>query len=669
MAAADLPPQPPAIESVLIQAARLPPAASEPAFSVVRLNEAKIAPFDRLDTALRQVPGLSLFRRTTSLSANPSTQGVSLRSVAPSGAGRTLVTLDGVPQNDPFGGWVIWNSLPTESITGVSVVRGAGAGPYGAGALTGVIALEERVNGAAGTLEAGNLDGQRAGGAAAVDLGGIGLFVTGQAEHSDGWYLIHEGRGPADTRLLTDNWSVAARLQTVVGRAVIALRAGVYDEQHSAGLVGASSETNGSTASLTVAAAPEPGALGWRLQGWFRDSNIRQSTVAVSAFHLTTTPANTQYRTPATGWGMNAALRGATQMFEWEVGGDMRAAQGETEERFRFMAGQFTRDRKAGGETLVAGGYVEGTWHPGQWLLTGGVRYDYWSSTDAHRVERNTANNAITLNAPTPDASGSLPSGRIGARYDLSDALYIRSAAYTGFRAPTLNELHRSFRVGNDITQANPLLKPEKLYGAEVAVGDSTGGFIWEANVFYNQLADAITNVTVANGPYTDPIEGVIPAGGTLRKRQNAGTINAYGIEARVEDQITDALNVRLAADYTHARVADSGGLRPAQAPEFSATAGVDWSAPYGIGVHLDVRYESDRYEDDLNSRLLHSAVTVDVRVDYHLTEALSIFGAVDNVLNANVQTFQAAAIPPDPNALYSYGPPRIWRLGISFRN
>src|SRR6202000_2477152 len=95
------------------------------------------------DTALAQVPALSLFRRDSSLSANPTTQGVSLRSIAPSGAGRALVALDGVPQNDAFGGWVIWSSLPGEDIGGAQVVRGAGAGPYGAGALTGVIALDE----------------------------------------------------------------------------------------------------------------------------------------------------------------------------------------------------------------------------------------------------------------------------------------------------------------------------------------------------------------------------------------------------------------------------------------------------------------------------------------------------------------------------------------------
>ena len=62
-------------------------------------------------------------------------------------AGRTLVTLDGVPLNDPFGGWVIWSQAPTESLSGLDIVRGAGAGPWGAGALTGVIHLRERDSG------------------------------------------------------------------------------------------------------------------------------------------------------------------------------------------------------------------------------------------------------------------------------------------------------------------------------------------------------------------------------------------------------------------------------------------------------------------------------------------------------------------------------------------
>src|SRR5471032_2730266 len=131
--------QPTNVAPVVVQTAHLPPAAGDPAFSIVVVDPKILRLGDRLDDALTTVPGFSLFRRTSSLGANPTTQGVSLRGIAGSGASRALVTLDGVPQNDPFGGWVIWTALPPEDIAGATVVRVAGAGPYGAGALTGVV--------------------------------------------------------------------------------------------------------------------------------------------------------------------------------------------------------------------------------------------------------------------------------------------------------------------------------------------------------------------------------------------------------------------------------------------------------------------------------------------------------------------------------------------------
>src|SRR5258708_36028867 len=144
---------------VVVRAARLPPAAGDAAFSIIRIEPRALASNERLDVALATAPGFSLYRRTSSPGANPTTQGVSLRGIAGSGASRALVTLDGVPQNDPFGGWVIWAGLPSEIIGGADIVRGGGAGAYGAGALPGVIGLRSRTglgptaNGRAGVLD------------------------------------------------------------------------------------------------------------------------------------------------------------------------------------------------------------------------------------------------------------------------------------------------------------------------------------------------------------------------------------------------------------------------------------------------------------------------------------------------------------------------------------
>src|SRR5579862_7835720 len=51
------------------------------------------------DDKLRQVPGFTLLRRSGSQTANPTSQGLSLRGLGASGASRALVLVDGVPNN------------------------------------------------------------------------------------------------------------------------------------------------------------------------------------------------------------------------------------------------------------------------------------------------------------------------------------------------------------------------------------------------------------------------------------------------------------------------------------------------------------------------------------------------------------------------------------------
>ena len=211
----ELPPPPPTaeVEYVVVHAPRLAPLGGEAAFSAVQVGPEILKSETRLDEALKSAPGVSLFRRAGSGSANPTTQGVSLRAIAPSGAGRALVTLDGAPQNDPFGGWVIWSALPPEGLDGATIVRGAGSGPYGAGALTGVITLQERgaANGlAALDLSAGERDSYRA----AIAGGLENFLVTAAASKTDGYYAVRGPRqGAADQRLDLEDETIAVRAQ------------------------------------------------------------------------------------------------------------------------------------------------------------------------------------------------------------------------------------------------------------------------------------------------------------------------------------------------------------------------------------------------------------------------------------------------------------------------
>ncbi|WP_312780990.1 TonB-dependent receptor domain-containing protein [Brevundimonas sp.] len=669
----DTPPAAPTttLDEVIVTAARLPPAAGEAAFSVIRLGEETLSTATRLDEALATVPAVSLFRRTSSLAANPTTQGISLRAIAPSGAGRTLVTLDGVPLNDPFGGWVIWSQVPTESVESLDIVRGAGAGPYGAGALIGVIQLRERERGGVLDASIGERGGARLAGSGGVDAGPMRLTGSALYETSDGYVPVRRAAaGAADAPLDLEAKSASLRADIPLGEAALSLRAAAYEEERGSGLAGARATASGHVLSATAAKRPTEGDYGWRLQAWRRESDLANSSVAVAADRATTTPANDQYETPATGWGLNAALRRAERQvgggrLAWEVGADARFNEGETHERFRYMAGAFTRDRIAGGETSVAGIYGEGSWETGRWLVAGGLRLDGWKNRNGRRLERDLATGAATLDETDPERSGEVVSARLAARRMIGGGWAARAAAYSGFRPATLNELHRPFRVGNDLTEANAALVPETLRGIEAGLAFEGPISALSATLFWNRIEDAVVNVTIGEGPTTFPRAGFVPAGGVLRQRRNAGTIEASGVEISARQTLRGGLDLTGAVSVTDARM-DGGsaapqltGLRPAQAPIWSAAAGIDWRASERLSLSARARYESKRFEDDLNSRVLGAAVTADLRADWRVKDTASLWLAADNLFDAEVEVSETG------NGVEGFGPPRSFSAGV----
>lgn len=661
-----MPPPPPApeVEAVIVHPPRLPPLGGEAVFAVQQLDAGQLKTAPRLDAALKQAPGVSLFRRTGSEAANPTIQGLSLRGIAPSGAGRALVTLDGAPVNDPFGGWVIWSALPAEGLESATIVRGAGAGPYGAGALTGVVALEERA-GREGLQALDVSVGERGSARGVAAFGTRQLLVTLGAETTDGYVPVRGAlAGAADRPTDLESYTASARLQGRVGETDAALRLGAYEERRGAGLAGARSTASGASATLSLAQVRDGG--GWRAQAWVRASDLANSSAAVAAGRTGTTPASDQYATPALGWGLNAALQGRAEAWSWELGADARFTQGEAKERFRYQSGAFTRGRESGGRTAVGGLYAELVRDEGDLLLTGGARIDAWRQSGAIRRERDLATGALTLNNPSGDKSGVTPTARLGARLKLTDAVWIRGAAYAGFRAPTLNELHRPFRVGNDVTEANPGLKPETLYGAELGLGGE-GAARWTATLFWNRLADPITNVTVGVGPGTFPVAGFVPAGGVLRQRRNAGEIEAYGLEADAARDFGD-LTLRAAVSATHAEV-DGGsaapqltGKRPAQTPEAAATLSGTWRPAERFTLDLSARYESKRFEDDLNTRVLAASVGVDARVAWAFASGAELYVAAENLTDARIEVGETG------DGVESFAAPRTLRIGVSLR-
>ena len=113
---------------ILVTATRSPRRSRDVSASATVLSRAEInrSPAKTSDELLRVLPSFGLFRRSSSVVADPSSQGVNLRGIGPSGVSRSLVLRDGLPMNDAFGGWVYWRALPMLGIGRIEVVPAAG---------------------------------------------------------------------------------------------------------------------------------------------------------------------------------------------------------------------------------------------------------------------------------------------------------------------------------------------------------------------------------------------------------------------------------------------------------------------------------------------------------------------------------------------------------------
>jgi outer membrane cobalamin receptor len=74
------------------------------------------------------------------------------------------------------------------------------------------------------------------------------------------------------------------------------------------------------------------------------------------------------------------------------------------------------------------------------------------------------------------------------------------------------------------------------------------------------------------------------------------------------------------------------------------------------------VRYEGDRFDDDLNTLKINAGTGVNGRVAWRLTEAASVYVAAENLFNANLQTGRSAA------NVVTYDAPRMVQVGLNLR-
>ncbi len=601
--------------------------------TVLSRRDLEVTAAGTLDDVLRLTPGFSLFRRSSSRTSNPTTQGVTLRGLSASGASRTLVLADGVPLNDPFGGWVSWNRVPQVAIDRVEVVRGGASDLYGADAAGGVIQLlsVEPVSTVVRALvEGGGQGSGRLSTLVGSRRGSWSGSVSAERTTTDGAIPIApEVRGPIDTEAGMDSGVVAVHATgTVAGAWRASIRGQVFDEDRKNGTLLQDNDTNQRQASADLAGFGRWGDL--RVRAFSAGQGYDQAFSAVNASRSSETLSSRQ-RVASTMDGGAVEYVRAVRAVTLLAGGDVRQVEGDVIETRPMGAPTL-----ANGRQTFAGGFAQGTWAPSsRWVVVTGGRADRVNTASEPGGERN-------ITAFSPKAS---------VVYTPGAGLTARASVYRAFRAPTLNERLRSFRVGNALTQNNPALDPERVAGGDASLAWERRRTALRATVFSTRLDDAVTNVTISSTPTL-----------ITRQRRNAGRIASRGLELEGRVQVVDALSVAGTLAWTRARFASSdepglAGNRVPQVPTAQGALDVRWQPIAPTLLALQVRWTGPQFDDDRNAFTLRRSQVADLLGEHRITGAVRGFVAAENLFDAD---YDVGRTP-----LRTVGTPRRVRAGL----
>jgi outer membrane receptor protein involved in Fe transport len=665
-------------DRITVTATRTETRLGETAASVVVLSDGELAASaaPALDDALRQVPGFTLFRRAGSRFANPTAQGVTLRGLGGSGASRALVLDDGVPLNDPFGGWVYWGRVPRAALERVEVLRGGASDLYGSAALAGVVQLVRHEPAPQVRLEASY--GERGSPESSLFLAGRwgrwGAALAAGAAATDGYVLVDpRQRGSVDTPAGSRHTTADLTLERSIDRSPgtrerLFVRGAIFSEERENGTP---LQVNATDIRQVTAGGDLPLAGGLlTARAWAGDQDFEQDFSALEpdrrGERLTraqVVPADAVGASGQWSWVPAADLTPARESARAEpgparqawraghtlvVGLEVKQVEGTSHETAFTPAGAVRGS--AGGRQRTAALFLEDLLRLGPRLsLSLAVRADGWENDG----ERRAADGVAT---PLAAREESAVSPRATLLYRAGERWAWTASAYRGFRAPTLNELYRAFRVGDVVTLANDELAAERLAGAEAGAlfGARGGRLTGRGTLFWMEVDDTIANVTLSVEP------GLI-----TRRRENLGRSRSRGLELDLAARLGERWHVTggyLLADAEvrsfPANRALEGLLLP-QVPRHQASLQLRFDDPRRLAAGLQARWTGVQFDDDQNRLRLGSFATLDLLVAHPLGRALSVFAAGENLLD---ERYEIGRTP-----VRTLGPPRLLRLGVRF--
>jgi outer membrane receptor protein involved in Fe transport len=624
-----------------------------------------------LDGQLRQVPGVELFRRSSSLVANPTSQGISLRGLGSTSASRTLVTEDDVPLNDPIGGWIHWQEQPELATKSIELMRGGASDLYGSSAIGGVI----NVVPARPTSDKAEFSSSYGGEGTFDDSllleakhGPWGLLGAGGLIGTDGY--IQEApsqRGPVDTASNVHSRNGLLLAEHDRGALRFFARGAGFREDRGNGTPYQINQTHlWRYATGADWQGPRNAALTVRVYG--SDERYLQTFSSISNlpnFGI----ASCSYRCGETPTRLTQAPDnelGATAHWSQPIGPGLLLVAGADVHDNRFWDREQTYGTTAALTNLHdhqrdSAAYAEAMWTRNAWTLTAAGRMDWYQNYDGRALKF--SNSTWIPSATQPSHRDErIFDPRVGVSRKFLNHWAVSGSGFRAFRAPTPSELYRSTTVGNKLTNPNANLLSERATGGEAGLASQWPWGIVRASYFLTQVNRPIVAVTTC--ATCSPI---------LLMRENAGQIESRGLS--LDFELAPRAWLALDGGYQYASATVTKGYLlpptpPATMPIYVdqgnwipevarnlATLNLRASRPSLGIITLQSRISGRQFDDDANAFLLHGYFRLDSYASHNIGSRLELFAAGENLLDRQIEVSKTPTT--------TLGQPRTARAGI----
>jgi len=312
----------------------------------------------------------------------------------------------------------------------------------------------------------------------------------------------------------------------------------------------------------------------------------------------------------------------------------------------------------SGGRQRTVGLFAEDIFRFGnKWTVILGGRFDDWSNFDASTSRIPTSTTTPATGTNLPDRNNTAFNPRLSVLRSLGNNFSVTASMYRSFRAPTLNELYRGFRLGSVVTNSNANLIAERLTGGEAGLNAFALNrkLNLRSTFFWSDIVDPIENVTVSTTPSL-----------ITRQRQNLGRTRSRGAELEGEFRVTSHVDFSAGYASTDATVVNFPGgtlqgLRIPQVPRNQLTFEARYWNPAKLMLSLQGRFVGSQFDDDQNQFSLDHFFTLDLIAAHSLGHNLDVFGAIENLTD---QRYQVAKTPT-----LNLGPPILFRVGLRWNS